>query len=77
MAEVDGPETFAEFKKTQAEAAASSEGKGGSGRDQSMGSESVKGAVSANIVSGAISEGSKELKSRDRKRITTEINQSK
>jgi hypothetical protein len=51
MAELDGPETFNDFKNKQLE-----EGKEG-GR----------------IVK---SEGSKELKSRDKKRIITDINQS-
>ena len=63
MAELDGPETLAELKKSQDSIL----------RDQSTN----KMSIDNNGVSGPVSEGSKELKSRDRKRITAEINQSK
>ena len=68
MADIEGPETFAEFKKQQTE----TEGR----KERKLGSVNVGGGdlKSQNDLSGALSEITKELSSRDKKKITLEIN---
>jgi hypothetical protein len=67
MAELDGPETFEEFKKQQIE-------KEEAGPSKIKIAEREEGKPS-NEISLAYTEGSpKELSSKDRKKITMEIN---
>lgn len=69
MADIEGPETFADFKKQQTETEVRKERK--------LGSVNIGGGgdlKSPNDISGALSEISKELSSRDKKKITLEIN---
>ncbi len=68
MAELDGPETFAEFKKKQTE-------KEEAGPGKNMKIDERDPNKPPTDVSFSASEGSnKELSNRDRKRITQEIN---
>jgi hypothetical protein len=81
LAEVDGMETFAEFKKLQADLEEQGAKKAAAKMkilmDDSVKSMEVTTGASqgSNVVSGPISEGGKELSYRDKKRITLEINQ--
>lgn len=68
MADIEGPETFADFKKQQTETEVRKERKLGS---VNIGGGDLK---SLNDISGTLSELSKELSSRDKKKITLEIN---